>query len=169
VHRDLAARNVLLAHTHGVNVTAKVADFGLARQLKDGRSDCTAHSLSFRWAAPVVLRHNGHSSASDVWSFGVLCWEVFSLTKSLPWRELSDRDAVVEAVVNRRQTLSPPSACEIWIAVTPCIAYNANERPTFAQLLTTLGKLRADLSAVIDIQRPDGQSAMVCLTSSDLR
>ena len=123
---------------------AKVADFGLARQLKDGRQDYTVHSsVAFRWAAPEIFLSHRHSSASDVWAFGVLCWEVFSPPHSQPWTGLANQGEVIQAVVHRRQVLAAPRGCDsaMWAAVQPCFAYDAHKRPTFAQLHATLGSL----------------------------
>jgi len=150
VHRDLAARNVLLNQVVGkagqVVLVAKVAHFGLARQVKDGRQEYAVNSnVAIRWAAPEVLRDRRHSSASDVWAFGVLCWEVFSPGGARPYAELRDNDAVATAVVQRRQTLAAPRGCDsaVWAMVQPCFAYEAAKRLTFAQLHASLKDLNA--------------------------
>ena len=78
-HRDLAARNVLLTD----NLDAKVSDFGLSKRLD---SDTTTSLMSqasvelpMKWLALEVLNHGLASTKSDVWSYGVLSWEMFQL------------------------------------------------------------------------------------------
>ena len=78
VHGDLATRNILL-HKH--KTVAKVSDFGLSRSLYSSVEDLASVSsgLPVRWMAPEVLMTRMVNNKSDVWSFGVLVWEMFSL------------------------------------------------------------------------------------------
>ena len=78
VHGDLATRNILLQKHKTV---AKVSDFGLSRSLYSSVEDLASVSsgLPVRWMAPEVLKTRMVNNKSDVWSFGVLVWEMFSL------------------------------------------------------------------------------------------
>ena len=93
VHRDLAARNVLV----GVDLTVKVADYGLSREVTAEREYYRHRSdrpVPMRWMAPEVFRELKWTRASDVYSFGVLAYEVYSRGR-LPFDQLSD-EAVIQ-------------------------------------------------------------------------
>ena len=78
-HGDLACRNILLTE----NLVAKISDFGLSRRLYDKQSSDVKSDddLPFRWSAIEVLNMQNYSLQSDIWSFGVVLWEIFQLGK----------------------------------------------------------------------------------------
>ena len=79
--RDLAARNILVASDELV----KISDFGLARSMADDKDVyvmSTQTNIPVKWLALECLKHNVYSTYSDVWSFGVVLWEMFSFGKS---------------------------------------------------------------------------------------
>ena len=90
VHGDLATRNILLANDGTV---AKVSDFGLSRSLYSSVEELSNPSsgLPVRWMAPEVLTMRQVTNKSDIWSFGVLMWEIFSLG-AVPYSEISKID-----------------------------------------------------------------------------
>ena len=77
IHGDLAARNVLLTSC----LTAKISDFGLAHRLYEHcpTSDMRTDVLPARWMAPEALRDIKVTKYTDIWSFGIVIWEIFSL------------------------------------------------------------------------------------------
>ena len=77
VHRDLAARNVLIGHGKVV----KVCDFGLARVMSSdgGYLKRSSGKLPLKWLALETLRGYVHTTYSDVWSYGVLLWEIVTM------------------------------------------------------------------------------------------
>lgn len=74
IHRDLATRNVLINDRKIV----KIADFGLSQTTY---YEGNANAVSVRWAAPEVLKYQDFTHQSDVWSFGVTCWEIYNSGK----------------------------------------------------------------------------------------
>lgn len=88
VHRDLAARNILVESDDSV----KISDFGLARFTSDGDyySVLTDRAMPILWHAPEGIRLNRFSSLSDVWSFGIVLFEMFSCGEK-PFDELNSK------------------------------------------------------------------------------
>uniref|UniRef100_A0AAQ5XUB0 Tyrosine-protein kinase n=1 Tax=Amphiprion ocellaris TaxID=80972 RepID=A0AAQ5XUB0_AMPOC len=90
IHRDLAARNCLVDG----NGTVKVTDFGLSRYVLDDEYTSSAGSkFPVRWSPPEVLLYCKFSSKSDIWAYGVLMWEVYTLGR-LPYERLNNTEIV---------------------------------------------------------------------------
>uniref|UniRef100_A0A3B3TP27 receptor protein-tyrosine kinase n=1 Tax=Poecilia latipinna TaxID=48699 RepID=A0A3B3TP27_9TELE len=124
VHRDLAARNVLV----NSNLVCKVSDFGLSRLMR------------VRWTAPEAFQHRKFSTASDVWSFGILMWEVMSYGER-PYWDMSNQE-VMKAVADQYR-LPPPHNCPpaLHSLMLQCWQAERGERPGFDQLLSSLDRL----------------------------
>lgn len=128
VHRDLAARNVLLAE----DLRVRIADFGLARDIeKQGYYQLGASRVyPLRWTAPESIQTSKFNSQSDVWSFGVLLWEIFSHGK-VPYEQL-DTDTIKE---NKAQGihLEKPDTCpdDVYDLMKDCWILNPDNRPQF--------------------------------------
>eukprot|EP00037_Helgoeca_nana_P021934 m.222569 g.222569 ORF g.222569 m.222569 type:complete len:1124 (-) comp25827_c0_seq2:84-3455(-) len=133
VHRDLAARNVLVMQ----DFTCKVADFGLSRFM--GREGNYYRSngglLPIRWTPIEALERNKFTSASDVWSFGIVVFEIFS-GASKPYGKMTNQQVWVKVKAGYRIPI--PSGCPS-VAYTdimlPCWASRPSARPTFSQLV----------------------------------
>ncbi|KAL3866740.1 hypothetical protein ACJMK2_044019 [Sinanodonta woodiana] len=135
VHRDLAARNVLV-NDQG---TAKVSDFGLAKH-----EDYSVEGEKFpiKWTAPEALKDKKFTSKSDMWSFGILLWEIYSFGR-VPYPRIPLSDVVVH--VERGYRMEAPEGCprEIYAIMTDAWKLKAEDRPTFSSVLEKLHNLQS--------------------------
>uniref|UniRef100_A0A665TB29 Tyrosine-protein kinase n=1 Tax=Echeneis naucrates TaxID=173247 RepID=A0A665TB29_ECHNA len=141
IHRDLAARNCLVAE-HKV---VKISDFGMSRQQDDGvySAEGGLRQIPVKWTAPEALNYGRYTTESDVWSFGVLLWETFSLGMT-PYSSMTNTQTRDE--VERGYRMPAPYGCPVEISriMTSCWQYEAKNRPSFK-------KLRAELSSMHNI------------------
>ncbi|XP_030620766.1 tyrosine-protein kinase BTK isoform X3 [Chanos chanos] len=131
IHRDLAARNCLVDS----NGTVKVTDFGLSRYVLDDEYTSSAGSkFPVRWSPPEVLLYCKFSSKSDVWAFGVLMWEVYTLGR-MPYERLNNTE-IVEKVSSGYRLYRPQLANDkIYSIMTSCWNEKHDERPPFKDLV----------------------------------
>ncbi|XP_054707143.1 tyrosine kinase receptor Cad96Ca-like [Uloborus diversus] len=153
IHRDLAARNVLVADTK----TCKVADFGFARDViinhvyerkSEGR-------LPIRWMAPESLYDNIYTTKTDVWSFGVVMWEIVTLG-STPYPGMAASEVMRKVKEGFR--LEKPEHCkrEVYNIMFYCWDKDSNKRPSFSELVLLLDKLLISENDYIELDRfPD--------------
>lgn len=138
IHRDIAARNCLLS-SKGPGRVVKIADFGMARDIY--RSDYYRKGgkamLPIKWMPPEAFLDGIFTSKTDVWSFGVLLWEVFSLGL-MPYTGLPNRD--VMQLVTGGGRLDAPIGCPsaIYKIQAECWNPNPEHRPPFSNLLERL-------------------------------
>uniref|UniRef100_A0A8C6H1L0 Tyrosine-protein kinase n=1 Tax=Mus spicilegus TaxID=10103 RepID=A0A8C6H1L0_MUSSI len=140
IHRDLAARNCLV----GENNTLKISDFGMSRQEDGGvYSSSGLKQIPIKWTAPEALNYGRYSSESDVWSFGILLWETFSLGVC-PYPGMTNQQAREQ--VERGYRMSAPQNCpeEVFTIMMKCWDYKPENRPKFNDLhkeLTVIKKM----------------------------
>ncbi|XP_044283179.1 vascular endothelial growth factor receptor kdr-like [Varanus komodoensis] len=139
IHRDLAARNILLSE----NNVVKICDFGLARDIyKDPdyvrKGDAR---LPLKWMAPEAIFDKIYTTQSDVWSFGVLLWEIFSLGASPYPGVYIDEDFCRRLKEGTRMRAPEYSTPEVYQTMLDCWHSVPTERPTFTELVERLGDL----------------------------
>uniref|UniRef100_A0A672YYI2 Vascular endothelial growth factor receptor 3 n=1 Tax=Sphaeramia orbicularis TaxID=375764 RepID=A0A672YYI2_9TELE len=142
IHRDLAARNILLSE----NNIVKICDFGLARDIyKDPDYVRKGNArLPLKWMAPESIFDKVYTSQSDVWSFGVLLWEIFSLGAS-PYPGVQIDEDFCKRLKDGVRMRAPETASpEIYGIMLACWQGEPKERPTFPALVQILGDLLQD-------------------------
>jgi len=135
LHRDLSARNVLL-HIEDEKLEAKLTDFGLSRSVENYYTIENATAIPVRWTAPEIFSKSRFYKQSDVWSFGVVCWEICS-NGSKPFMTIDKNKDVIEYIVDQQKTLSiPKTDCpdSLWNILQKCFIYKFQDRPTFQEI-----------------------------------
>ncbi|KFP66639.1 Vascular endothelial growth factor receptor 3, partial [Cariama cristata] len=139
IHRDLAARNILLSE----NNVVKICDFGLARDIYKDPDYVRKGSarLPLKWMAPESIFDKVYTTQSDVWSFGVLLWEIFSLGAS-PYPGVQINEEFCQRLKDGTRMRAPEYAtAEIYRIMLSCWHGDPKERPTFSDLVEILGNL----------------------------
>ncbi|XP_023687112.1 ephrin type-A receptor 2-like isoform X1 [Paramormyrops kingsleyae] len=139
VHRDLAARNILV----NSSLVCKVSDFGLSRILEDdaeGTYTTSGGKIPIRWTAPEAIAYRKFTSASDVWSFGIVMWEVMAYGER-PYWDMSNHE--VMKAINEAFRLPAPMDCPsaVYQLMLQCWLQERARRPRFADIVSLLEKL----------------------------
>ncbi|MBN3325979.1 EPHA2 protein, partial [Atractosteus spatula] len=139
VHRDLAARNILV----NSQLECKVSDFGLSRVLEDdpeGTYTTSGGKIPIRWTAPEAIAYRKFTSASDVWSFGIVMWEVMAFGER-PYWDMSNHE--VMKAINEAFRLPAPMDCPsaVYQLMLQCWLQERSKRPKFADIVSLLDKL----------------------------
>uniref|UniRef100_A0A8B9EN89 non-specific protein-tyrosine kinase n=1 Tax=Anser cygnoides TaxID=8845 RepID=A0A8B9EN89_ANSCY len=154
VHRDLATRNILVeSETH-----VKIGDFGLAKLLPQDKDYYVVQEPGQSpvfWYAPESLADNVFSRASDIWSFGVLLYELFtysnkSRSPSEEFLRMMGTEKTVQIIChllellkdNRRLPAPPGCPVEVYALMLSCWAFSPGARPTFSELAPKIEALR---------------------------
>uniref|UniRef100_A0A671WMV0 receptor protein-tyrosine kinase n=1 Tax=Sparus aurata TaxID=8175 RepID=A0A671WMV0_SPAAU len=153
IHRDIAARNVLLTD-HRV---AKICDFGLARDIMNDSNYVVKGNarLPVKWMAPESIFDCVYTVQSDVWSYGILLWEIFSLGKS-PYPSMAV-DSRFYKMVKRGYQMSQPDFAppEIYTIMKMCWNLEPTERPTFSKITQMIERLLGDQPEQEQTPRPN--------------
>ncbi|XP_056305655.1 tyrosine-protein kinase Tec [Danio aesculapii] len=144
IHRDLAARNCLV----NTSMVVKVSDFGMTRYVLDDQYwSSSGTKFPVKWSPPEVFNFCRYSSKSDVWSFGVLMWEVFTEGK-MPFEHSQNHEVVLMVTQGHRLYRPKKAAPHIYSIMKMCWMEKPDERPTFSETsLMITNELEADGSA----------------------
>ncbi|XP_021379777.1 inactive tyrosine-protein kinase transmembrane receptor ROR1-like isoform X2 [Mizuhopecten yessoensis] len=142
VHRDLAARNVLV----GDNLSVKISDFGLSRDIysSDYYRVQSKSLLPVRWMPPESILYGKFTTESDVWSFGIVMWEIFSYGLQ-PYYGFSNQEVI--EVVRKRQILPCPEDCptRIYGLMVECWHETPARRPLFREIHARLKAWKTEI------------------------
>eukprot|EP01087_Luapelamoeba_hula_P011661 TRINITY_DN3197_c0_g1_i1.p1 TRINITY_DN3197_c0_g1~~TRINITY_DN3197_c0_g1_i1.p1 ORF type:complete len:1320 (-),score=346.70 TRINITY_DN3197_c0_g1_i1:38-3997(-) len=151
VHRDLALRNILLEIRSDGQHIAKVSDFGMARLQMDvieegdekGGSRFSiigGNKIPIKWTSPEALLSKKYSSKSDVWSFGVTLWEIYSFGDT-PYENIQNQ-AIIERIIGGTN-LPKPAACpdDVYELMLQCWNMDPAKRPSFKEIFLRLREL----------------------------
>uniref|UniRef100_A0A8P4FXQ2 Mitogen-activated protein kinase kinase kinase 12 n=1 Tax=Dicentrarchus labrax TaxID=13489 RepID=A0A8P4FXQ2_DICLA len=139
IHRDLKSPNMLITHDDLV----KISDFGTSKELSD-KSTKMSFAGTVAWMAPEVIRNEPVSEKVDIWSFGVVLWEM--LTGEIPYKDV-DSSAIIWGVGNNSLQLPVPESCPdgFKILLRQCWNCKPRNRPSFRQILLHLDIASADV------------------------
>ncbi|NXC91587.1 NTRK1 factor, partial [Cercotrichas coryphoeus] len=148
VHRDLATRNCLVGH----DLVVKIGDFGMSRDIYStdyyrvgGRT-----MLPIRWMPPESILYRKFTTESDIWSFGVVLWEIFTYGKQ-PWYQLSNTEAI-ECITQGRE-LERPRTCpsEVYAIMQSCWHREPQQRQPIKEIHSRLQTLVKTPPVYLDI------------------
>ncbi|XP_058580290.1 fibroblast growth factor receptor 4 isoform X3 [Neofelis nebulosa] len=171
IHRDLAARNVLVTEDN----VMKIADFGLARGVHhiDYYKKTSNGRLPVKWMAPEALFDRVYTHQSDVWSFGILLWEIFTLGGS-PYPGIPVEELFSLLREGHRMDRPPNCPPELYGLMRECWHAAPSQRPTFKQLVEALDKVLLavseeylDLRLTFGPYSPAGGDASSTCSSND--
>ncbi|CAI8025677.1 Ephrin type-A receptor 4a (Fragment) [Geodia barretti] len=138
VHRDLAARNILMSH----DLTCKISDFAMSRGLEEETYYMSkGGKIPIKWTAPEAIHYKKYSTGSDVWSYGMVMYEIWSLGQK-PFSDFTNAQLTqTVSLLERSFCLPPPPGTphEIYSLMVQCWHPDKSCRPSFPSLSHHLG------------------------------
>ncbi|KAL7055784.1 hypothetical protein AAHC03_022696 [Spirometra sp. Aus1] len=149
IHRDLAARNVLVESPSQIKIT----DFGLAKCLDNVGSEYRAHGgrMPVKWLALESIRLRIFSSKSDVWSYGVTLWEIFTFGKR-PFENLSARSLLQHLESGQRLCQPPSTNLDLYALMVSCWQEDPDLRPDFEYLVQRMREMRPNAETYLTFE-----------------
>lgn len=136
IHRDLAARNCLV----GYESIVKISDFGMSREEEEYIVSDGMKQIPIKWTAPEALNFGKYTSLCDVWSYGILMWEIFSKGGN-PYSGMSNSQAREKIDAGYRMPAPENTPDEIYRLMLRCWEYEPEKRPHFDQIYTVVETL----------------------------
>ncbi|XP_028046995.1 tyrosine-protein kinase Fer isoform X2 [Monomorium pharaonis] len=136
IHRDLAARNCLV----GYECIVKISDFGMSREEEEYIVSDGMKQIPIKWTAPEALNFGKYTSLCDVWSYGILIWEIFSKGGN-PYSGMSNSQAREKIDAGYRMPAPDGTPEEIYRLMLRCWDYDPEKRPHFDQIYTVVETL----------------------------
>jgi len=136
IHRDLAARNCLIGETNVV----KISDFGMSREEEEYIVSDGLKQIPIKWTAPEALNYGKYTSLCDVWSYGVLAWEIFS-KGGTPYQGMTNTRARELIDTGYRMPAPDGTPDEIYQLMLRCWQYESEDRPHFSEIHATVDLL----------------------------
>lgn len=166
IHRDLSARNILITN----DLTCKICDFGLSRDVEgcDVYERSSKGPLPIRWMAPESLTDQWFTKKSDVWSYGVLLWEIVTLGAT-PYPGMSVREVITDVTMGK--WLQKPLHCkqELYLMMTRCWGLEAATRPSFKEIVCDVESLLSQEAEYIELVMYQEDKYNVLENNSDER
>ncbi|XP_066024460.1 tyrosine kinase receptor Cad96Ca [Pocillopora verrucosa] len=152
IHRDLAARNVFV----GAGETCKVTDFGMARDVLDDNiyQMRSKGRIPLKWTAFEALLYGKYSTKSDVWSYGVLLYEIFTIGGS-PYPKMDGRQILTSLEAGYRMPRPQHVDNKLYDLMTNCWKHDPNLRPSFEDMRNTLKEMEDHHKGLINLENYD--------------
>uniref|UniRef100_A0A182J4H5 non-specific protein-tyrosine kinase n=2 Tax=Anopheles atroparvus TaxID=41427 RepID=A0A182J4H5_ANOAO len=136
IHRDLAARNCLI----GSENIVKISDFGMSREEEEYIVSGGMKQIPIKWTAPEALNFGKYTSLCDVWSYGILVWEIFSRGDT-PYSGMSNSTARERIDEGYRMPSPEGAPPEMYRLMLKCWSYEAESRPHFDEICSVVDAL----------------------------
>jgi len=156
VHRDLAARNLLAKKDHD-RYMILVSDFGLSRLMINDEYEATTRRFPVKWTAPEAIQFGKFSTKSDIYSYGIVLWEIFS-HGALPWSTLDNKETsevVLKGEKQAKPTNCPPDMYDIMVS---CWNQDPQARPDWRAIYGRIEEIVASLPNEPEESNPNVKS-----------